>query len=455
MQQSVFVSAILHAFVVAAVANQAAEPRTWRDVTGSFEVQAALVGVKTDSQTKEALVTLRKADGTTIVVSLARLSEADRAQVLRDTAASGRESGETRGTRYSAKYAAAPGFAADVDVVRDCHADPTGKVDSRKAFAAALEICRSQGRPLHIPPGTYAIDNTRQGPLPLFGGLIVRGEGALHTALKIKGAGFRSDENDYLGFFVMEDLKLLGNDGPSDMPCNDNHAFELYTPTNNTAFNRVQVQFFGGDGWRIRRQKKNPPDQTGPGNVVFNQCFAVTCHGYAFDVDGYIDAVWLMCDFNSCVGGGFHLRSGVTNQAQAVIVGLWWEGTRPWTSRNPVLLEDMKGQAVTFVSCNFSGPLNGQAVCTIRGSRASVNLIGCTGFTYEHWIKDEVGNGSVGYTPQINYLASGPTVVNALWVGETNESKGQPKGAPVAKLPLRDRSGKLIGYVPVYPGGDW
>lgn len=51
------------------------EPRTWRDATGKFSVEAEFQGVKDDN------VVLKKAGGETIVVPLKRLSAADRRHV--------------------------------------------------------------------------------------------------------------------------------------------------------------------------------------------------------------------------------------------------------------------------------------------------------------------------------------------------------------------------------------
>ena len=68
-------------FLVACVSSSIAEGRTWKDTTGKFSVEAELV-----EQTDQAVV-LKRADGSTITVPIARLSDADR-QFLQVAAAS-------------------------------------------------------------------------------------------------------------------------------------------------------------------------------------------------------------------------------------------------------------------------------------------------------------------------------------------------------------------------------
>ena len=54
-----------------------AATRTWTDASGSFKVEATLVGVE------DGKVQLRKTDGTTIAVPIDKLSAADQAIVRR------------------------------------------------------------------------------------------------------------------------------------------------------------------------------------------------------------------------------------------------------------------------------------------------------------------------------------------------------------------------------------
>ena len=53
--------------------------RTWTDLTGKFSIDAVLIGIK------EGKVALRKLNGSRVVLSLDKLSEADQ-EFIRDTA---------------------------------------------------------------------------------------------------------------------------------------------------------------------------------------------------------------------------------------------------------------------------------------------------------------------------------------------------------------------------------
>lgn len=141
------------------------------------------------------------------------------------------------------------------------------------------------------------------------------------------------------------------------------------------------------------------------GNCLFEQTFLTSCGGYGFNVEGYVTAVWQHPDINSCGRGAFRLARGQANQTAATITGLWSENTRPWTSHQPVWIEDYGNGLITFIGANFSGPTDGTDIIRGRGKTgARINVIGCAGFTYRNWIDDRVAGKRVPYSSNINYF---------------------------------------------------
>ena len=303
----------------------------------------------------------------------------------------------------------------DVVNVLDFGADRTGGGDSRQAFLDAINYCNTTGpRVLWVPSGTYSVNNSTLGALPIYSNMTIMGDGCNDgTLVNITGPGFKSSASEYLRGFVMKDIEIAGPAVPTG-PANDDHAFEIYSPTDGTAFIRVMPRFFRGDAWHIRPQESDPSDRMGCGNVIFNQCFVISCWGDAFNVEGYINAVWIMCDINSSQGSAFRFANGSNDSAQALIMGQWWEGGRAWASKKPVLLENMGNQVVTFLSCNFAmtalGDPGENVVVTIQGDTgATVNLIGSCGYFWHKWIDDNVNGHDVsfpGNNGRINYMRS-------------------------------------------------
>lgn len=281
-------------------------------------------------------------------------------------------------------------------LVGDGQADDTEAL--RRAFAA------SAGDPVQLPAGLYRFTDTITVP----SGARVLGAGEADTGTVLRFAqldgrpAFSNDPRLGLSFVHLEHMQVqsvntVGKAGPGD-------GFKLYGLTNNSRLSNLYVRNFPGNAFNIAR-KIDHPDRTACGNVVFDQCFVISCGGYAWKVDGYTNAVWNMPDVNSCMGGAFHFLNGVSNQAQATITGLWWEGSRPWSSRQPILLEAMSNQFVNLTGCNFQGYPGSTDVVRVVGRAAKPNLVGCSGYGFTNWINDEYADVRVPHSPNINRLA--------------------------------------------------
>lgn len=292
-----------------------------------------------------------------------------------------------------------------------------GATDDTVAFKAAYAAATTLGVPLLLA-NIYKLTDTirlvsNTAILGTVGGDATPGA-QLKFALPDNRPAFDTDINNYLSFFRMEDIEILDS-GNTPGVTGSRVGFKLYGVTNNTHFARISVRNFPSDGFLIARQTLTPADPTACGNVTFDQIFVVSCGGYAFNVDGYCHATWSMCDFNSCVGGAFYFKNGVSNQAMITIIGLWWEGTRSWASLQPVLLEAMGSQVVTFIGASFEGPANGTDIIKMTGaSSCEISLVSCCGYTYTNWINDTVAGTTVAFSSKINYQRGVST--NALTV---------------------------------------
>jgi len=287
-----------------------------------------------------------------------------------------------------------------------------GASDERARLIEAIGAAAALKCPLYFPPteAPIFIDNSKAGPIfiPDFANWVgttsVLGGG---SRLRFKGPAFTSDSKQPLSTVRIEGITFIGSDTNEVVGggTGGNHGFELFAPTNNSVFRRVYVQWFNGDAFRIRRHTGPANDRTAAGNCLFEQTFLTSCGGYGFNVEGYITAVWQHPDINSCGRGAFRLAGGQANQTAVTITGLWSENTRPWTSRQPVLIEDYGNGPITFIGANFSGPTNGTDIIRVRGKTgARINLIGCAGFTYRNWIDDRVADRRVPYSYGINYF---------------------------------------------------
>jgi hypothetical protein len=287
--------------------------------------------------------------------------------------------------------------------------------DQREKLVNAIQEASIQQKRLYFPgyKNPVFIDNSRKGAITIPNLANWFGQnGSLHSGsrIKFKGPGFTNAKNSYLSGVKIEDICFIGSDinDVTKSVSGSNHCFELFTITNNSVFKRVYIQWFNGDGFRLRKQKKNTGDKTVVGNVIFEQTFILSCGGYAYDVNGYPTGLWLHNDINSCIKGAYHFADGVSNQCNVNIIGLWWEGNRAWTSKQPILIENGRNMPINLHGCNFSGHPKGTDVIKITGaSSANINLIGCAGYSYKNWINDTVTKTTIPWTSQgyINKLA--------------------------------------------------
>lgn len=182
------------------------------------------------------------------------------------------------------------------------------------------------------------------------------------------------------------------------------NAFKLYALTNNCKFKDVMVRNMGGSAWSIGRQTTNLADKTALQNVLFEQCFTVSCGGYAFDVNGFVVADWVMCDFNSSVTGHCRFQDGTTNQTGINFFGTWFEGTQAWTTLTAIEMLDTKGQVLNLIGCVFT---NGRAGTSraIKSTTSScrLNVSGCTGFGWTSGHEDTPVGNTVPFDAPWNY----------------------------------------------------
>jgi len=242
---------------------------------------------------------------------------------------------------------------------------------------------------------------------------------------------FKSDSTTYLSNFHVRDILCknpLITAGTGGM---GGHCFELYGLGNNSAFERVQILFFGGSAFKIGRQTGVPADHTACGNTLFNQVFIAGSMGeYGFDIDGYVNATWLMCDINSPVMGGFHFTDGVSNQAMINIVGLWYESGAAWAANDCIIMENTNSQPLSVIGSNFQGSATaGGAVVKIIGTTAGrPSLHNITGFNYDFAIDDQVN----GYT----WALPNPGSVDHAFKSGSLVAEG-----PLALIDLHDLAG--------------
>lgn len=212
------------------------------------------------------------------------------------------------------------------------------------------------------------------------------------------------------------------------------NAFKLYALTNNCKFKDVMVRNFGGSAWSIGRQSTTLADHTALQNVLFEQCFAVSCGGYAFDVNGFVVATWLMCDVNSCATGYWRFQDGTTNQTVINLISCWVEGTQTWTALTAIEMLDTKGQMLNLVGCNFVNGHSGLRVVKSTTSSCRLSVANSTGFGWAAGHEDTpVGNTVTLDTPwnysyqpiarQLILKGSGPVLDWQLDVGGTVDQR--------------------------------
>ena len=262
--------------------------------------------------------------------------------------------------------------------------------DDTAAFAALLAASSSLNRPILLPPRKIKL--TGSSPIRLPTALDMHGTSDKQgvTSLKWYGSGaamFDSDINNYCSPYNISNMEIVANNTPGVTGTGD--CLKLYGVTNNSRFRNLLIRNFKNNAFTIARQTLNAGDPTSCGNVKFDQIFVVSCGGYAFDVDGYPNAVWTMCDFNSCVGGGYRFRTGVSNQAQVTIIGQWWEGTQSWSGTNFMKLDSPTGLVINLIGGtfqNFVAGSNRYLIDNVGATTPVINMIGCarTGFDADY-----------------------------------------------------------------------
>lgn len=232
---------------------------------------------------------------------------------------------------------------------------------------------------------------------------------------------FDSDVGNFLGSFNMQNFHIVNiATVAGDTGGVGGSAFKLFGVTNNSSFSNVVVRNFRGDGWEIGKQTLNPSDLNAVSNTTFYQCFVVSCGGFGFNIDGFINAVWVMPDLNSCVLGGFRFANGTNNQSIANIIGLWWEGTQSHSAANVVIVENGNGQPINFVGANFVGGANGVDVVKTSGTgTAKVTFTGCTGFNFTNAFNDTVSGLTIPFS---SYLQRAEEATSRSLVLEGNGS---------------------------------
>lgn len=262
----------------------------------------------------------------------------------------------------------------------------TPLLDQSASIQSAID---SGARLIRFPKGNYkvsAVVRLKDG-VQLIGAGSRQGECTSIRFSKIDGTHcFDSDITDFLSGVTVQGMEVVNTANTAGTVASGD-AFHLHAVTNNCKFKDLLIRNFGGDAFNIGPQTTNPADLTACSNVLFEQVFVVSCGGYAFDINGYVNAAWMMCDLNSCATGFFRFQDGVTNQAMINIIGLWVEGTQAWTALTVFNMVETNGQMLNLIGCNFT---NGRAGTSriVKSTTSSCRLstIGCTGFgwTYLH-----------------------------------------------------------------------
>jgi hypothetical protein len=228
------------------------------------------------------------------------------------------------------------------------------------------------------------------------------------TVLEFPSSGgldaFYSDPTTYLSNFSMSGFQIIdtnnspGNPGPED-------CFVLPTITNNSSFKDLVIRNFSGNAFTVNKQTGTPTDSTGIGNAVFEQVFVISCGGHAFEVDGYVNAIWLMCDINSTAGSPFLFKDGVSNQASINIISTWFEGTQTWSFDSAIIMDNTNNQSINLIGCTFVNGWSGSEIVKIQNSTgAKVQAVGCSGFGFTNFINDTVSSETVAISNPINYF---------------------------------------------------
>lgn len=277
-------------------------------------------------------------------------------------------------------------------------------IDQTAAFQAAID---SGVKFIHVPVGKYRIEST----IRLRDGTKIIGAGALQsnatTIYFTKNDGthcFDSDPALFLSAVHMEGMEIFNSvNAAGNVATGD--AFHLFGLTNNSSFRDLAIRNFGGSGFAIGKQTTTPGDQTACQNVLFEQCFIISCGGYAFDVTGYVNATWLMCDLNSCATGYYRFTGGTTNQVAINVYGLWVEGTRTWAAKTVFDMIDPQGQMLNIIGGNVTNG-NGGTARVVRSTTSScrLNVVGLTGLGWTYLLEDTPAVETVPFSTPTNYF---------------------------------------------------
>lgn len=295
------------------------------------------------------------------------------------------------GVPAEVRLAAVPLTAEEYGVQADDDGSGGG-TDDTAALTALINAALSQNRPILLPPRKIKLTGSSPIRLPLALTMAGTSDKQAVTSLKWYGTGpamFDSDPANYCSPYNISNMEIVANNTPGVTGTGD--CFKLYGVTNNSRFSNLLIRNFKNNAFTIARQTLNAGDPTSCGNVKFDQIFVVSCGGYAFDIDGYPNAVWTMCDFNSCVGGGYRFRTGVSNQAQVTIIGQWWEGTQSWSGTNFMKLDSPAGLVINLIGGTFQNFIAGSNRYLIDnigggGTTPVINMLGCarTGFDADY-----------------------------------------------------------------------
>jgi hypothetical protein len=265
-----------------------------------------------------------------------------------------------------------------------------------------LETAFARNGLILFPPCEYVVSRT----LRLRSGTQLIGAGYPNTAIKaLQGNGtplIDSDPATSLTGVYVADINFKGRFGNGVIGTGD--AFLLHAVTD-ASFERVRVSNFRGNGFTIRK-RTGSTDPTSLRAVKFNSVFVLSVGGYAFDIDGRVDATWTMLDINSPSTGAFRFRAGYTSNSFIGITGFIAEWHKSYASKNHMLyFDNPNGQAINLAACSAStfGGFENLAFIRALGT-VRVNFTGCTGGNgttlFKYWLVSPSRN--VPYSARIN-----------------------------------------------------
>lgn len=305
-----------------------------------------------------------------------------------------------------------------------------------------------------FPKGNYRRDGTvtlRDG-VQLIGASSIQDVGTRMYFTKTDGtACFASDPTKFLSAVSVENMEIVhATNAPGAVGLGS--AFQLYACTNNCRFKNLLIRNMPASAFAVGKQTTTLTDNTALQNVLFEQIFVTSCGGYAFDVSGYVNATWMMCDLNSCATGFFRFADGTTNQTMINCFGLWIEGTQAWSALTVFDMQDTKGQMLNLIACDFTNGRAGTSrVVLSTTSSCRINASGCTGFGWTNGLHEDtpVGNTvplanptNYSYQPvarQMTVQGSGPVVDIYQDVGGTVDQRRFRFGFTGNKLLLSAR----------------